>query len=56
MLRHSYATILFEAGIEAKDAQALMGHSDISTTLETYSHLYPKESERALKVLNEITI
>ena len=31
-LRHGYATMLFEAGIDVKDAQELMGHSDISST------------------------
>ena len=31
-LRHAYATILFEAGLDPKDAQKLLGHANISTT------------------------
>lgn len=38
-LRHTYATNLFYAGIDIKAAQYLMGHSDIQTTLNIYTHL-----------------
>ncbi len=38
-LRHAYATMLFEAGIEEKDAQYLMGHSDINLTRQIYTHI-----------------
>lgn len=39
MLRHTYATVLFEAGIDVKDAQNLMGHADIATTNNIYTHI-----------------
>jgi len=38
-LRHTYASILFEAGISVKQAQAWLGHTDIKTTLDIYTHL-----------------
>lgn len=38
-LRHSYATMLFDAGIDVKTAQNWLGHTDIKTTLDTYTHL-----------------
>ena len=38
-LRHSYATMLFDAGIDVKTAQRWLGHTDIKTTLDTYTHL-----------------
>lgn len=38
-LRHSYATMLFDAGIDIKTAQKWLGHTDIKTTLDTYTHL-----------------
>ncbi len=44
-LRHSYATILFDAGIDIKTAQRWLGHKDINTTLAIYTHL----SETALQ-------
>lgn len=36
-IRHSYATILYECGIDAKTAQHLLGHAQISTTLDIYT-------------------
>lgn len=44
-LRHSYATILFDAGVDVKTAQRWLGHKDINTTLAIYTHL----SETALQ-------
>lgn len=38
-IRHQYATTLFEAGIDAKTAQDLLGHAQISTTMDIYTHL-----------------
>lgn len=38
-LRHAYATMLFEAGIDPKDAQRLLGHANLSTTQEIYTHI-----------------
>lgn len=38
-IRHQYATTLYEAGIDAKTAQQLLGHSQISTTMDIYTHI-----------------
>lgn len=38
-LRHTYATRLFELGEVPKTVQQLLGHSDISLTLDTYTHV-----------------
>lgn len=38
-IRHGYATALLEAGIDAKIAQVLLGHAQISTTLDIYTHV-----------------
>lgn len=51
-LRHTYATILFEAGIDTKDAQSLMGHSDISTTRNIYTHIRQKRLSETANRLN----
>lgn len=40
--RHTHATILFEAGISPKEIQNRLGHSDISMTLDIYTHLTKK--------------
>lgn len=38
-LRHGYATMLFEAEMDIKDTQTLMGHSDINLTRSIYTHI-----------------
>lgn len=38
-IRHGYATALFEAGVEPKVAQKLLGHAQISTTMDIYTHV-----------------
>lgn len=52
-LRHGYATMLFEAGIDVKDAQELMGHSDINLTRQIYTHIRSERMEETAKKLNE---
>lgn len=54
--RHSHASLLANNGINIQEIARRLGHSDVSITLKVYSHLYPKESERALKILNDIVI
>ena len=50
IFRHNYATMLFNAGVEAKEAQKLMGHSDIKLTLDIYTHLDKKHLGAAAKI------
>ncbi|MDD6490252.1 MAG: site-specific integrase, partial [Clostridia bacterium] len=52
--RHSHASLLANSGINIQEIARRLGHSDVSVTLRIYSHLYPKESERALNVLNNV--
>lgn len=48
-LRHAFATILFEAGVDAFAAKEMFGHTDIKTMQNIYTHLRAQklESERA---------
>ena len=51
-LRHNYATILFKSGVDVKTAQYLLGHSDIHTTMNIYTHLQKSMlDERAKKIV-----
>ena len=52
-LRHTYATILFEADIDVKDTQTLMGHADISTTRNIYTHIRKNRLEQTAAKLNQ---
>lgn len=51
-LRHAYATILYEANVSDKDAQELMGHSNINLTKEIYQHISQKRRTETLNKLN----
>lgn len=51
-LRHAYATMLFEAGIDIKDAQELMGHSDINLTRQIYTHIRSERRKETTDKLN----
>lgn len=52
--RHSHASLLANEGINIQEVARRLGHSKISMTWETYSHLYPREEERAIKILDKI--
>ena len=39
MLRHTYATMLYNAGVDIMTASELLGHADIETTLKIYTEL-----------------
>lgn len=51
MLRHTYATMLYRAGVPLRTAQYLMGHSSITMTAQIYTHL---EAEDGLQVAGQL--
>lgn len=52
--RHSHASLLANEGINIQEIARRLGHAKIEITWNTYSHLYPREEERALNILNKI--
>jgi len=44
-LRHTHCSLLFEAGVSIKEVQDRLGHSDIQTTLNIYTHVTEKAKE-----------
>ena len=48
--RHTHATIMLYAGIEAKDLQYRLGHSNISMTLNTYVHATKEGAKKAVSI------
>lgn len=52
-LRHTYATRLFELGEAPKTVQMLMGHADISETLNTYTTVLEKQKVLSSKKLDK---
>jgi len=47
-LRHSFCTMMFEAGVDTKTLKEAMGHKDIKTT-EIYTHLSKKHIDMAFE-------
>lgn len=52
IFRHNFATILFYAGVDIKDAQRILGHADSKTTIDIYTHLDQQRSGSRSKIEN----
>ena len=53
-LRHTSATMLLSEGIHPKIVQERLGHSTISLTMDTYSHVIPSMQLDAADKMNGI--
>jgi integrase len=49
-LRHTYATLALRAGVHPKVVAEVLGHANISITLDTYSHAIPAMQESAATI------
>lgn len=54
--RHSHATLLLSYGANPTVIAQRLGHSDTNITLNTYSHLIPKDIDKAVKIINDIKL
>ncbi|MEQ8235276.1 MAG: tyrosine-type recombinase/integrase [Syntrophomonadaceae bacterium] len=52
-MRHTFATLMLAAGVEAKKVQDLLGHESIGTTLDTYGHVLPNMRRDAMDRLSQ---
>jgi len=55
-LRHIHATILYQNGVKAKVIQERLGHSNISTTLDIYTHLFKEDQTSAADIISNIIL
>lgn len=55
-LRHIHATILYQSGIKAKVIQERLGHSNISTTLDIYTHLFKEDQTAAADIISHVIL
>jgi integrase len=53
-LRHTAATLLLAQGVDPRTIMETLGHSQISLTLNTYSHVLPSLQEEAAAKMNAI--
>lgn len=52
-LRHTCATRLFERGAQLKDVSAILGHSSIGVTANTYVHVLADRKQNVVNLLDE---
>lgn len=52
--RHSHASVLINEGISIQEIARRLGHAKVEITWNTYAHLYPREEERAVSILDRI--
>lgn len=52
-LRHNFATALLELGRDMKEVQVILGHADIRTTYNIYSHVRMKQKKIAVAGLDQ---
>ena len=53
-LRHTSATLLLAEGVHPKVVQERLGHSNISLTLDTYSHAVPTMQRDAADRMDDL--
>lgn len=53
-LRHTCATILLQRDVHPKKVQELLGHSSITLTLDTYSHIIPGVDDQIATEMDEV--
>jgi Phage integrase family len=53
-LRHTAATLMLEQGIYAKMVSEMLGHTSVSMTLDTYSHVTPTMQREAVAKVQSV--
>ena len=53
-LRHTYTSNLLSNGAAPKDVQELLGHSDVSTTMNIYAHSTRKAKRDSARLLDKV--
>lgn len=52
-LRHSFATVAFECGVPIKSVQEILGHRQLSTTMDIYTDFRRRSVDDAAEILNK---
>lgn len=52
-LRHTHCSLLFEAGASIQDVKTRLGHSNIQTTMNIYTHVTEQQQEKAVALFDE---
>ncbi len=55
-IRHTFATRALELGVDIKTISEILGHADVSITLNVYAHSLMEQKKMAMEKLNELYI
>jgi integrase len=55
-LRHSCASLLLAQGVSARMVMETLGHSNISTTMDIYSHVMPSLRQEAADAMDRVLV
>ena len=53
-MRHSHASLLINQGEDYLVVKERLGHASITTTIDTYSHLYPSKQKTLANKLDDL--
>ena len=53
-LRHTHASILLYKGVDVKTISERLGHSDILTILNIYTHIIAEQNQRVSEILDDL--
>ena len=53
-LRHTYCTRMAENGIDVKVLQEIMGHANISVTMQVYNHATFERTQKAIEAIEPV--
>lgn len=54
MLRHTFTSNLLSNGAAPKDVQELLGHADVSTTMNIYAHATRESKRTSARLLDKV--
>ena len=54
MLRHTFTSNLLSNGAAPKDVQELLGHADVSTTMNIYAHSKREAKRTSARLLDKV--
>jgi len=55
-LRHTAATLLLEANVNTKVVSEMLGHSQVSVTMDLYQHVTPMMQQRAADAFDDLLL
>lgn len=53
-LRHTFATRALEKGIDIKTVSSILGHKNVTTTMDIYQDVFSKQKKNAARIMDDL--